>query len=724
IQASLDLVNSGTKVYLVEEDISIGGVMAQLDKTFPTNDCSACILSPKLVEVGRHPNVEILTRHEVKTVTGQPGHFHVTLERQPRFVDLDKCTGCGECVNVCPVSLTSDFNENLDQRQAIYRKFPQAIPSAFAIDKAGTAPCKAACPAHISVQGYVALIAQGKYREALELIKRDNPFPVVCGRVCNHPCESACMRQEVDDPVAIMYLKRFVADLDLNEETRFIPEIKESKDKKIAVVGAGPAGLTAAYYLAVEGYQVTVFEALPVAGGMLAVGIPNYRLPQDLLAAEIDIIKSLGVEIKLNTVIGKDISISDLQRDYDALFVGVGSHQGSKLGVDGEALDGNIQGIDFLRRVNLGEKLCLGKRVAVIGGGNVAMDAVRTALRTGSEEAFVLYRRTREEMPAADEEIKEALHEGIKMEFLAAPVRIIGDKDKGKKGKVVGIECVRMELGEADESGRRRPVPTEGSEFILDVDAVVPAIGQTSDLSAFTEIDGISLSRWHTIDVDELTFAATDCGIFAGGDAVSGPATVIEAINAGKEAAISINRYLAGQDLKAGRKQKQDWQNNIALPTNYEKLKKETRIRPAELDPETRKTNFDEVVLAYSEEQARKEAEKCLSCGICSECYQCVDVCIANAIDHDMCAGEEAISVGAIIAAPGGEIFDAKLKGEYGFGIYENVVTSIQFERILSASGPFFGHVQRISDAREPKKIAFIQCVGSRDAACGNSWCS
>jgi len=717
IQASLDLVNSGTKVYLVEEDISIGGVMAQLDKTFPTNDCSACILSPKLVEVGRHPNVEILTRHEIKTVTGEPGHFQVTLERQPRFVDLDKCTGCGECVNVCPVSLPSDFNENLNQRQAIYRKFPQAIPSAFAIDKAGTAPCKAACPAHISVQGYVALIAQGKYREALELIKRDNPFPVVCGRVCNHPCESACMRQEVDDPVAIMYLKRFVADLDLKKETRFIPEIKESKDKKVAVVGAGPAGLTAAYYLAVAGYKVTVFEALPVAGGMLAVGIPDYRLPQDLLAAEIDIIKALGVEIKLNTAIGKDVSISDLQRDYDALFVGVGAHQGSKLGVDGEELDGNIQGIDFLRRVNLGEKLSLGKRVAVVGGGNVAMDAVRTALRTGSEEAFVLYRRTREEMPAADEEIEEALHEGIKMEFLAAPVRIIGDK-----GKVVGIECVRMELGEADESGRRRPVPIKGSEFILDVDAVVPAIGQTSDLTAFKEIDGISMSRWQTIDVDELTFAATDCGIFAGGDAVSGPATVIEAINAGKEAAISIDRYLAGQDIKAGRKR--DWKSNIAKPTNYEKRKKEARIRPAELDPETRKTNFDEVVLAYSEEQARKEAEKCLSCGICSECYQCVDVCIANAIDHEMCGGEETISVGAIIAAPGGEIFDAKLKGEYGFGIYENVVTSIQFERILSASGPFFGHVQRISDAREPKKIAFIQCVGSRDAACGNSWCS
>ena len=719
IQASLDLVNSGTKVYLVEDDISIGGVMAQLDKTFPTNDCSACILSPKLVEVGRHPNVEILTRNEIKKVTGEPGNFQVTLKHEPRFVDLDKCTGCGECVDVCPVNLTSDFNEGLDQRKAIYRKFPQAIPSAFAIDKAGTSPCKAACPTHISVQGYIALIAQGKYREALALIKEENPFPAVCGRVCNHPCESACMRNEVDDPVAIMYLKRFVADLDLDERTRYIPEVKESKEKRVAIIGAGPAGLTAAYYLAIAGYQVTVFESLSVAGGMLAVGIPDYRLPPDLLAAEIDVIKAIGVEIQLNTQVGKDVKIADLRRDFDALFIGVGAHKGAGLGIEGEDLQGNIQGVDFLRRVNLGEKVFLGEKVAVVGGGNVAMDAVRTALRTGSKEAFVLYRRTREEMPAANEEIEEALHEGIKMEFLAAPKRIIG-----KKGKVSGIECVRMELGEADESGRRRPVPIEGSEFILNVDAVVPAIGQQCELDTFTEIDGVSLSRWQTIVADDLTFAANDCGVFAGGDAVSGPATVIEAINAGKEAAKSIGLYLDGADLKAGRAR--NWQDNIATPApeTYQKLAKVDRVVPDELDPEIRKTNFEEVVQVLSEEQVRKEAEKCLNCGICSECYQCVDVCLAKAIEHEQCAGETTISVGAIIAAPGGEIFDAKRKGEYGFGVYENVVTSIQFERILSASGPYFGHVQRISDGKEPKKIAFIQCVGSRDSSCNSSWCS
>jgi len=718
IQSSLDLANSGMKVYLVENDISIGGIMAQLDKTFPTNDCSACILSPKLVEVGRHPNVEILTKRTVKGVDGEPGHFQVKLKSAPRFVDVDKCTGCGDCAKVCPVTVSNVFNEGLDDRKAIYRKFPQAIPSAFAIEKIGTAPCKAACPTHISVQGYVALIAEGKYKEALQLIKQENPLPAVCGRVCNHPCEAACKRGEVDEPVSIMYLKRFVADLDLNDETKYVPEIKEKKDKKVAIIGAGPAGLTAAYYLAIEGYGVTIFESLPVAGGMLTVGIPEYRLPKDVLNAEIKTIEELGVEIRYNTKVGQDITMDTLRKEYDATFVGVGSHVSSKLGVPGEdELEGVVHGIDFLRRVALGEKVFLGERVAVVGGGNVAMDAVRTALRTGSKEAFVLYRRTRAEMPAADEEIEEALQEGIKMEFLAAPVKVLGSD-----GKVTGIECIRMELGEPDASGRRRPVPIEGSEFIVEADAIIPAIGQTSDLSFITEESGIAVNKWNTFDVDQVTFATNVEGVFAGGDDVTGPATVVEAINAGKEAARSIDRYLRGEDIKLGRER--DWTQNIADKADNSSVIKENRPSMPELEPGIRRTNFEEVVTGYSEEDVLREAKRCLSCGICSECYQCVDACVAGAIDHGMAEQEETVEVGAIIAAPGTELFNASLRGEYGFGIYDNVVTSIQFERILSASGPYFGHVQRISDGKEPKKVAFLQCVGSRDANCGNSWCS
>ena len=717
IQASLDLANSGMKVYLVENEISIGGVMAQLDKTFPTNDCSACILSPKLVEVGRHPNVEILTKRTVKSVDGEPGRFQVNLLRAPRFVDVDKCTGCGDCANVCPVVMPNAFNEGLDERKAIYRKFPQAIPSAFAIDKLGTAPCKAACPTHISVQGYVALIADGKYKEALKLIKQENPFPAVCGRVCTHPCETACKRAEVDEPVSIMYLKRFVADLDLNDDTKYVPEIKEKKNKKVAIIGGGPAGLTSAYYLAIEGYGVTVFEAQPVAGGWLSVGIPEYRLPKALINAEIKTIEDLGVEIKLNTKVGIDVAFDDIRKDYDAVFIGVGTHVSSKLDIPGEDLDGVVHGIDFLKRVNLGEKVFLGNRVAVVGGGNVAMDAVRTALRTGSKEAFILYRRTRAEMPAADEEIEEALAEGIKMEFLAAPVRVVGEN-----GKVTGIECIRMELGEPDASGRRRPVPVEGSEFTLDVEAVIPAIGQAADLSFISEGSGISINKWNTFDVDDVTFATNVEGIFAGGDDVTGPATVVQAIAAGKEAARSIDRYLKGENVAAGRQR--DWTQNIADKADVSCVEKKERPHLPELEPEERKTHFDEVILGYSEEDVVREANRCLSCGICSECYQCVDACIAGAINHEMKEEEEAVEVGAIIAAPGTELFDAHLRGEFGFGIYDNVISSIQFERVLSASGPFFGHIQRLSDGREPKKVAWIQCVGSRDVNCGNSWCS
>jgi len=717
IQASLDLANSGLKVYLVEKGISIGGVMAQLDKTFPTNDCSACILSPKLVEVGRHPNVEILTRRTVESVEGEPGHFKVRMTKAPRFIDLSKCTGCGDCANVCPISVPSDFNENLSERKATYRHFPQAIPSGFAIDKLGTSPCKASCPTHISVQGYVALIATGKFKEALKLIKKDNPFPIVCGRVCNHPCETACMRGKVDEPIDIMHLKRFVADLDLKDETRYIPEKKESKGKKVAIVGAGPAGLTCAYYLAAEGYDCEVFESLPVAGGWLAVGIPEYRLPKDVLKAEIKVIEDLGVKIHLNRPVGKDLPFAQLQKDFDAVFIGCGTVNSSKLNIPGEDMQGVIHGVDYLKRVNLGEKVFLGDKVAVVGGGNVAMDAVRTAIRTGSKDVFILYRRSRAEMPASPEEIEEALEEGIKMEFLVAPKRVVGEN-----GKVTGIECTRMELGEPDASGRRRPIEIKGSEFVVPCDALIPAIGQEADLDFVPAESGISINKWKNFDVDAVTFATNVPGVFAGGDVVTGPQTVVKAVFAGKEAAVSIDRYLQGEDMAAGRAK--DWTKDLADKADVSAVPKAPRAKYPHMKPDERRTNFQEVGIGFGEEEAVREAQRCLACGICSECYQCVDACIAKAINHDDTFEEETIEVGAVIAAPGFETFDASIRGEYGFGTYANVVTAIQFERILSASGPYFGHVQRISDGKEPRKIAFIQCVGSRDTSCGNSWCS
>ena len=707
IQATLDLANAGYFVYVVEKSPAIGGVMAQLDKTFPTNDCSMCIISPKLVELGRHLNVKLITLAQVEELQGEVGRFQVKLREEARHIDPEKCIACGECAAVCPVKIESEFEEGLTTRKAVYKRYPQAVPAAFAIDKKGSSPCKATCPVHISVQGYVALTAQGKYREALKLIKEENPLPAICGRVCHHPCETACTRGQIDEPVAIDSIKRFLADLDLHAETRYVPEIKEKRKRKVAVVGSGPAGLACAYYLAVEGYRVTVFEKYPVLGGMLTVGIPSYRLPRDVIAAEIDVIRSMGVELRTNVDIGKDITIAQLrEQGFKAFFLAIGAQECKVLGVEGEDLEGVIPGTEFLRDVNLGKSVALGRRVAVVGGGNVAMDAVRTAKRLGAPEPFILYRRSFEEMPANKEEIEECEEEGIKIHLLTAPVRVLGEK-----GRVKALECVKMALGEPDAKGRRTPRPIPGSEFIVEVDTVIPAIGQESDWACLTPECACTLSDRGTMHVDPLTLQSDDPDIFAGGDAVTGPKTVVEALAAGKRAAVSIVRMFRGEDLREGREKEWLAVQDIATE-GYDRIPRELMPRVA---PADRTRDFTEVQLGFTEEQARREAERCLNCAGCSECYLCVDACAAKAVLHEQQPVERTIDVGAVILAPGFQTFDPKAYDTYGYGRYPNVITSLEFERILSASGPFAGHLVRPSDHKEPKKIAWLQCVGSRD---------
>ncbi|MDY6893581.1 MAG: NAD(P)-binding protein [Chloroflexota bacterium] len=715
MQSALDLANSGFKVYMVEENTAIGGRMSQLDKTFPTNDCSMCMISPKLIEVDKHLNIELITNAELQSIEGEEGNFTVKVLKKPRYIDMAKCSSCGDCIEVCPVALPSDFEGFLSDRKAVYKRYPQAIPSATAISKAGTAPCKVACPTHISVQGYVALIAEGKYKEALDLIRDENPFPAVIGRVCTHPCESNCTRGKVDEPISICQLKRFVADTVKAGGQDSPPASMESKNKKVAVVGSGPGGLSCAYYLALWGYQPTVFEALPVAGGMMAVGIPSYRLPKDVLNAEIDFIKAAGVEIKTNTPIGTSLTLKDLaDQGYEATFLAVGAHRNNPLEIEGEDLEGMVSGVGFLRDVSLGKSVKVGDRVAVIGGGNVAIDAARTALRLGAKDVSIVYRRSRQEMPAAEEEIEDAEEEGIAIRYLAAPTRVIG-----KDGKVNALECIKMELTEPDESGRRRPVPVKGSEFKLDVDMVIPAIGQSPDLSFLGAESKVEVGRGSTIKTDGITLETGMAGVFAGGDAVLGPATVVEAIAAGKEAAISIDRYLRGENLTVGREKE-----FAPVDVSTEGIEKQPRKKTPKIAPEERKNDFREVALNYSEEMAKAEAERCLSCGLCSECYQCVITCPAKAVDHSMREEEVEINVGSLILAPGFEPFDATIKSEYGYGRMPNVVTSVQFERILSASGPFQGQVLRPSDGKHPVKVAWIQCVGSRDETCGRDYCS
>jgi len=714
MQAALDLAGAGIKVYLVDCKPAIGGVMAQLDKTFPTNDCAMCTMAPRLVEIGRHKDIEILTLSEVESVAGQPGNFTVTIKKQARFIDEAKCTGCGACIAECPVALPSEFDQGLIERKAIYRPFPQAVPNVFTISRRGTAPCHDACPVHQGAQAYVALIAQGRFDEALRVILRDNPLPSICGRVCTHPCAAACSRGKVDDPLNLPALKRFVADY--YPDYKLPQPVVPDRPEKIAIVGSGPAGLVCAYQLRQQGYRPTIFEALSTAGGMLAVGIPAFRLPRRLLNAEIDRLRAIGIEIKLNTAVGRNIVFDDLRKDYAAVFIAIGAHVERKLRVPGEDLPGVIGGVDYLRRVNLGKAVSPGQKVLVIGGGNSALDAARTALRSGAGEVTIAYRRTRAEMPADPREVEDAEREGIKLMFLVAPKSF----KAGPHGHVAGLECQKMKLGPPDSSGRPAPVAIPFSEFVLPCDTVIATIGQSPDVGALGERLGLETTKWGTLAADPLTLETSLPGVFAGGDCVTGPDVVIHAELAGKKAATSIDRWLNHQDLRSEREWEGPYQTEYEVDTTGVLMQRQIPV--ASLDPATRGRTFAEVHVGYTVEEAVAEAKRCLACGICSDCHLCEAACQAHAIDYAQREQKLELNVGAIVLAPGYEVFDAHLKKDLGYGRFPNVVTSLEFERILSASGPYSGHVLRPHDRKEPKRIAFLQCVGSRDSE--HDYCS
>ena len=544
-------------------------------------------------------------------------------------VDKNKCVACGQCVENCQTNALklgqkcSTVDPKISDAYHSDKEIPWDSKSYNVnyrtnrtdVMPSGTAPCKAACPAHIPVQGYLKLAGEGRYTEALELIKKENPFPAVCGRICNKPCEAACSRASIDDAVAIDDVKKFIAEKDLDAKTRFVPkllnQIGRKYEEKIAVIGAGPAGLSCAYYLAVKGYPVTVYEKEKELGGMLTLGIPSFRLEKDVIKAEIKVLKDLGVKFKTGVEVGKDITLDKLRKDgFKAIYLAVGASKGAKVGCPGDDMEGVFTGIDFLREVNLGNKPAIGKAVAVIGGGNVAIDVARAAVRLGAKTTIV-YRRNRDAMPAADDEIEEAIEEGVKFKFLAAPAEITGE------GKAAELKVEIMELKDG------KPVGT-GEFETLPVSAVISAIGQKIDLEG---IEGINTGAKGTVLVDEYGRTNVE-DVFAGGDLVTGPKFAIDAIAAGKEASISIHRYVhPGQTQDLGRDHRDYKPLDVAtLGINAVGFDNAPRQKAAGAPAKEAKKSFNDLRGTLTEEQIKKEAARCLGCG-----------CVV--VDEDMCIG-------------------------------------------------------------------------------------
>ena len=567
-------------------------------------------------------------------------------------VDKDKCVACGQCVENCQLNAVR-LGQKLCSRPANEPRPEETARNTLWTSKhynvdyrinrtdvmpEGTAPCKSACPAHVPVQGYIKLAAEGRYDEALELIKKEIPFPAVCGRICNKKCEEACTRGDVDAPVAIDEIKKFIADHELDSENRFVPEMLNQRGipftEKIAVIGAGPAGLTCAYYLAIKGYPVTVFEKEKVLGGMLTLGIPSFRLDKSVINAEIDVLRQLGVEFRTGVEIGKDVTLDSLRGDgYKAFYLAVGASEGAKLGIAGEDLPGVICGIEFLRDVNQDKKPDIGKEAAVIGGGNVALDVARSAVRLGAD-VTVYYRRSEEEMPADREEVEEAKAEGIKFVFLTAPVEVKGN------GKAETLKLEKMELGAEDESGRRKPVGT-GEFFEVPVSSVISATGQKIALGGIDPEGKLAVNANGTVKADELSCRTSVDDVFAGGDLVTGPKFAIDAIAAGKEAAVSIHRFVhEGQTMELGR----DHRDYSAFETSTAQIDPlgfddAPRQKPAGAGIEKAKSTFDDLRSTFSEEQVKTECARCLGCGtavvdqfMCVGCGICTTHCKFDAI--------------------------------------------------------------------------------------------
>ena len=722
MQSALDLAEMGFYVHLVEKNPAIGGRMAQLDKVFPTNDCAMCIISPKLNDVGGHINIDVMTCSEVQEISGEPGNFKVKVKKKPRYIDSSKCTACGDCAKACPVDLPNEFNMGISKRTVTFKSYAQAYPNSYSLTKEGISPCVITCPAHVNAHGYVSLAAKGRFQEALEVILDVLPMPGSLGRVCAHPCETECRRKQMEAPMAIRDIKRLVsdnADLKTAGETFVKPEARE---EKVAVIGAGPAGLTAAWHLGRNGIKSTIFDKAQVAGGAMRLGIPDYRLPVDVIQEEVDfIVEHSGSEIKFGQALGVDFTIDDLfNQGYKAVFIATGAGRDFSLGLPGEDSDKIIPCGKFLSDVNVGTKPDFtGKRILVLGGGNVAMDVARSAVRCGAKAVTAACREGRSIMPAWAWEVHEAEEEGVRIVTLRTP--------KGFEETSTGIKA-KMALMVDNKDPRNFVEDPSGDMMVEEFDIIIRSLGQLPSTELFKgKSEGLEFGRADSIVVDPITFETGRKGVFAGGDVRTGANIAIQAVAAGKEVALSIVRMFNGQDMAEGREPMIFTGKEEYRDVPLHEPKRARAIMPVRAASE-RIRDFEEFELGLDAETGIAEASRCISCGACCQCYRCVKACLPQALTLESHAQKDEIvelEVGAVVMATGFDPFDPSNSETYRYTQWPNVITSMEFERILSASGPYQGHMVRPSDHKEPEKIAWLQCVGSRDInRCDKRYCS
>lgn len=716
-EAALSLADMNHKVLLVEKGLSIGGKMIQLSKVFPTLDCAACITTPKMSETARHPNITLMLNSEIDGISkNDDGDFDISVTNKPRYVIQENCTGCQECEVVCPEVRSDEYNTNLAGRKVAYIPFSLANPRIATIDRQDhSAPCINACPGGVKAYGYITLARNGQYEEAMKLHLEDIPFPGSLGRACYHPCQNACTRGMVEEPVDIRKIKRYFSDW-YYEKYPQAPsvEIKEKTGKRVAVIGSGPAGITAAYHLALKGHTVTIFEAAPAAGGMLRLALPEYRAPKDVVDRDLQNITVLGVDIEVNKKITYLKSLKE--QGFDAVFVGIGTHKAISSGTEGSDLRGVTDCLTFLREANIGKREDLtGKKVMVIGGGNTAIDAARTSLRLGAEKVMVVYRRSREEMPCFAPEIEEAEEEGVEIRVLRNPVQYIGDN-----GQLTQIRLTKMQLGEKDASGRRSAEPIAGSEYTEEVDYVIEAIGLRADTSAF--VGQLDLNRNGTIRTDARTLQTSVEYIFAGGDTVTGSTTLIEAAGQGKKAAFYMDKWLRGLNMH-------DFEEGDKLPAidknivlNRFKGEKRPQVKNAVMPLAERARSWEEVEKTFTEEELKASTQRCLDCSNCRECHQCVNICPANAIDFSQKTKTLEIKAKSVVVTTGYKLFPPSAKPNYGYAKYANVIDAMQMDRLIAPTRPF-NNVLRPGDGKVPDNIAYILCTGSRDSAIENGGC-